>query len=61
MDPHLGFDILINGTRRSFRDRLYVAYDVARYFKSENPKAIVEIVERSTGQKSVMLADGRLS
>jgi hypothetical protein len=30
----------------------------ARFLKSRNPKAIIEVVDGSTGQKSVMLEDG---
>jgi hypothetical protein len=30
MDPKLGFEILINGTPRTFRDRKDTAYDAAR-------------------------------
>jgi hypothetical protein len=60
MDPKLGFEILINGTPRTFRDRKDTAYDAARVIKSKNPKGLVEIWDRSTGQKAVMLIDGRL-
>ena len=34
MDPKLGFDILINGTR-TYRDRRDTAYDAARPLKSK--------------------------
>lgn len=60
MDPKLGFDILINGTPRTFRDRKETAYEAARLLKSKNPRDVVEILDRSTGLKSVMLIDGRL-
>jgi hypothetical protein len=60
MDPKLGFDILKNGTPRTFRDRKDIAYDAARLLKSKNPKELIEVTDRSTGQKSVMLPDGRL-
>lgn len=59
-DTKLGFDILINGTPRTFRDRKDTAYDAARLLKSNNPKELIEVMDRSTGQRSVMLADGRL-
>jgi hypothetical protein len=61
MDPKLGFEILINGTPRTFRDRKDTAYDAARVLKSKNAKEVVEIVDRSTGQRLVMLIDGRLA
>lgn len=60
MDPRPGFDILINGAPRTFRDRKDTAYEAARFLKSKHLREIVEIVDRSTGQKSVMLEDGRL-
>jgi len=59
MGPKLGFDILINGTPRTFPDRKDTAYDAARILKSKNPKEIVEILD-CTGLKSVNLPDGRL-
>ena len=55
-----GFEILINGVPRTFRDRQDTAYEAARFLKSKNPTAIIEIVDCSTGQKSIMLEDGRL-
>jgi len=60
MDPKLGFDILINGTPRTFRDRKDAAYEAARLLKTQNPRDVVEIVDRSTGLKSVILPDGRV-
>lgn len=56
-----GFEILINGMPRTFRDRRDIAYDAARFLKSRNRTAIVEVVDCSTGQKAVMLEDGRLT
>jgi hypothetical protein len=54
-----GFDILANGVPRTFRDLKMSAYDAARFVKSRNRGDIIEIVDRSTGTKMVMLADGR--
>jgi hypothetical protein len=59
-DPKLGFEILINGTPRTLRVREDTAYEAARLLKSQNPHDVVEIVDRSTGLKSVILPDGRL-
>jgi len=52
MGLKLGFDILINGTPRTFRDRKDTAYDAARLLKTKNAKEVVEIVDCSTGQGS---------
>jgi hypothetical protein len=35
-----------------------MAYDAARFAKNQNPADIVEIMDRSNGTKTVMLADG---
>jgi hypothetical protein len=59
-DAKAGFDILINGIHRTFRDRKNIAYEAARFLKSRNRTSIVEIVDCLTGQKAVMLEDGRL-
>jgi sorbitol/mannitol transport system permease protein len=40
--PNEGFDIIINGIDRSFRDRKEVAHGAARYLKQRQPKDIVE-------------------
>jgi len=56
-----GFDILINGIPRTFRDRRDIAYEAARFLKSKNRDAIVEIVDCSTGQKTIVQEDGRLT
>jgi len=54
-----GFDIIINGVDRSFRDRQEVAYEAARYMKQRHPKDLVEVRVRATGQRVIMLEDGR--
>lgn len=55
-----GYLILVNGVHRTFRDVKEVAYASARQLKSGICKHdIVEIVDRSTGVKVIMLADGR--
>jgi hypothetical protein len=54
-----GFDILHNGVWRTFRDVKANAFDAARFAKSRNPGDRIEVVDRSTGQKLIMLADGR--
>jgi hypothetical protein len=54
-----GFDILHNGQRRTFRDTKEAAFAAARFAKSRARDELVEIVDRSTGAKAIMLEDGR--
>jgi hypothetical protein len=61
MRENEGFDILINGVPRTFRDKKATAYDAARTIKSHARNDIIEILDRSTGAKVVMLEDGRSS
>lgn len=58
-----GYDILINSEMRTFRDVWESAYDAARNLKqqSRHRQDIVEIRHRPTGQKQVVLEDGRLA
>ena len=56
-----GFDILHNGVPRTFRDQKAMAYEAARFAKTKNPADFIEIVDRSTGEKVMMLVDGRLA
>ena len=59
MRENEGFEILHNGVPRSFRDVKATAYEAARFAKARNKGDIIEIVDRSTGAKLVMLEDGR--
>jgi hypothetical protein len=59
MRENEGFDILHNGMPRTFRDQKAMAYEAARFAKTQNPADIIEIVDRSNGTKMVLLADGR--
>jgi hypothetical protein len=54
-----GYIILHNGVPRTFRDKREMAFDASRYAKSKARGEIIEIVDRSTGTKLVMLEDGR--
>jgi hypothetical protein len=54
-----GFDILHNNVLRTFRDRKETAHETARFAKSRNRGDIVEIVDRATGEKRIMLEDAR--
>jgi hypothetical protein len=59
MRENEGFDILHNGMPRTFRDQKTMAYEAARFAKTQNPADIIEIVDRSNGTRLVMLTDGR--
>ena len=59
MRENEGFDILHNGVPRTFRDQKALAYEAARFAKTQNPADLIEIVDRSSGNKMMMLADGR--
>jgi hypothetical protein len=59
MRENEGFDILHNGVPRTFRDRKDMAYEAARFAKTQNPTDLIELVDRSNGTKVVMLANGR--
>jgi hypothetical protein len=59
MPDNEGFEILHNGVPRTFRDNPETAFEAARFAKGRARVEIIEIVDRSTGMKVVMLADGR--
>ena len=59
MRDNEGFDILHNGVPRTFRDMKATAYEAARYAKSKAKGDIIEIIDRATGTRIVMLEDGR--
>ncbi len=54
-----GYQILHNGVPRTFRDQRETAHEAARFAKSRARGELIEIVDRSTGIKLVMLEDGR--
>ena len=56
LKPDEGFDIIVNGVDR---DREKLAYTSAHYLKEKHPQAVVEIRVRATGQRIVLLSDGR--
>jgi hypothetical protein len=56
-----GFEILVNGLVRTFRDQREAAYDVARYIKIRYPKDFVEVLDCATGIKLIVLEDGSLT
>jgi hypothetical protein len=55
-----GYIVLHNGVPRTFRDTKAAALDAASYAKGKARNDIIEILDRSTGTKSLMLEDGRL-
>jgi hypothetical protein len=57
--PDEGYDLIVNGIDRSFRDRKEVAFASARYMKQRHPKDVIEIRIRAPGERIVMLEDGR--
>jgi hypothetical protein len=59
MRDNEGYEIRYNGVPRTFRDKRDTAFHAARYAKSKARGEIIEIVDRSTGAKLVMLEDGR--
>lgn len=54
-----GYDLLVNGTVRSFSDNEAGAFEVARELKKRNPNCVIEIRFRRTGAKIIMGEDGR--
>jgi len=53
-----GFDILVNGIERTFRDMEEFAYAAGRFLKRHNPHDRIEIRVRATGQVTEILAPG---
>jgi len=60
MSRNQGYDILHNGVPRTFRDRRETALEAARFAKSNANGDIIELRDCATGEKLVMLADGRV-
>jgi hypothetical protein len=59
MRDNEGFVSLHNGVPRTFRDSKATAYEAARFAKSKAKGDIIEIIDRATGTRIVMLEDGR--
>ena len=43
------FEIRIDGTPRSYRDRKDYAMEAARFLKSKNPHSMVEVIDLRSG------------
>jgi hypothetical protein len=56
-----GFEILVDGVVRTFRDGREAAYDAARYLKIRHPKNFVEVLDRATRTKLIVFEDGRIT
>jgi hypothetical protein len=55
-----GYQILHNGVPRTFRDRREIAIEAARFAKSRAKGEIIELRDCATGEKVLMLVDGRV-
>ena len=60
MSSNQGYEILHNGVPRTFRDRRDTALEAAPFAKSNAKGDIIELRDGATGDKLVMLADGRV-
>ncbi len=60
MGPPSGFDILVNGINRTFRDLQQAAHQAAIVLKTKNPTDIVQIRDCATGEVVLLMPDGRL-
>ena len=49
-----GFDILVNGVPRTFRDDKKIALDAARNLKMRNLSGEITVIDRSTGQWAIL-------
>ena len=59
MRDNEGYEIRHNGITRTFRDVKAAAFDAARFARSKARGEIIEIVDRSSGEKLLMLEDGQ--
>jgi len=60
MSDGQGYQILHNGVPRTFRDRRDTAIEAARFAKSRAKGEIIELLDFATGERLMMLADGRV-
>ena len=59
MKDNEGYEIRHNNVPRSYRDTKEAALAAARFLKRKSKGVVIEVIDRSTGQKLVMLEDGR--
>jgi hypothetical protein len=55
-----GFDLLVDGKDRTFRDEYENALDAARELKRLNGRSRIQIRTRADGSTREMLEDGRI-
>lgn len=58
--PGKGWDIVINGVDRTFRDLKVTAIEAAQYAKERFPGDLVQIRDCGTGDLITILPDGRI-
>jgi hypothetical protein len=58
--PGKGYDIVINGVDRTFRDTKAIALEAAQFLKSRQPNDLVQIRDCASEALLTMLPDGRL-
>jgi hypothetical protein len=58
--PGKGYEITVNGAGRTFRDRKATAIDAAQALKAKGKTDIVKVFDCTTGEETLVLADGRL-
>lgn len=59
--PSAGYDILVDGIGRTFRDRKTVAMEAAIHLKMRGRNDIVAVRDRETGEEMLVLPDGRVA
>jgi hypothetical protein len=59
MRDNEGYEIRHNGVPRTFRDKRETAFDAARYAKSKVKSDLIEIIDRASRAKLILLEDGR--
>lgn len=58
--PGKGYDLVVDGVNRSFRDRYQVAVASAIYMKERWPSSLIQIRDCENGNLITVLPDGRL-
>ena len=59
MKDNEGYEIRHNNVTRTYRDTRPAAFEAARFAKAKARDEVIEIVDRSSGEKVIMLEDGR--
>ena len=58
--PGKGYDLVVNGINRSFRDRKVFAIEAGIYMKSKWLNYLIQIRDCGTGELTTILPDGRV-